>query len=102
MTAIQRWHTEKQSAWLYRVLAQVEKDPARAYQLFQRACDGGNAVGCSWQAWHLQHGAGIARDQDSARPLYQRACDDGAAASSWATLTRRGPWGRWSKLRKGW
>jgi VIT1/CCC1 family predicted Fe2+/Mn2+ transporter len=30
MTAVQRWHTEKQSAWLYRVLAQIEKDPARS------------------------------------------------------------------------
>jgi vacuolar iron transporter family protein len=33
MSALQRWHTEKQSAWLYRVLAQIEKDPARASML---------------------------------------------------------------------
>ncbi len=30
MTAVQRWHTEKQSAWLYRVLAQIEKDHAHS------------------------------------------------------------------------
>ena len=30
MSALDRWHTEKQAAWLYRVLAQIEKDPCRS------------------------------------------------------------------------
>jgi len=30
MSAVERWHHEKQAAWVYRVLAQIEKHPARS------------------------------------------------------------------------
>lgn len=30
MADTERWHHEKQAAWIYRVLAQIEKDPARS------------------------------------------------------------------------
>lgn len=46
MTAVQRWHTEKQSAWLYRVLAQIEKDPARSsmFDALAEAAEGQAAI----------------------------------------------------------
>src|SRR5439155_7979891 len=37
MSVVSRWHEEKQSAWIYRVLAQVEKHPARASMFEQLA-----------------------------------------------------------------
>jgi hypothetical protein len=58
----------------------VEKDEQRAAGLFRRACDGGNARGCSnlGVLYHRGQG-GIVRDDAHAARLFEQSCNAGHA-----------------------
>lgn len=59
--------------------------------LFQRACDAGEAAGCSALARMLESGLGDVVDQPLAVQLYRRACDlDGRACNDLAYSYRYG------------
>ena len=49
------------------------------HELYQRACDGGNAPGCTNLGNMYNNGSGGSQDFVRARSLYQRACDNGNA-----------------------
>ena len=49
----------------------------RARTLYQRACDGGAARGCTNLGVLYERGLGVTRDVAQARTLYQRACGAG-------------------------
>ena len=56
------------------------RDVARAAQLYQRACDGGDLPGCVGLGQvHRAGRGGLARDPARAVVLFQRACDGGLA-----------------------
>ena len=55
----------------------VAKDPNKAAQFYQKACDGGIMVGCTNLGSNYQKGEGVAKDLDKAAQLYQKACDGG-------------------------
>jgi TPR repeat protein len=64
----------------------VPKDPARAVALYEQACDGDDARGCSRLAYAYAHGRGAAVDEARAVALYRRSialftpsCDKGDA-----------------------
>ena len=53
---------------------------AKAVQLFQKACDGGDASGCSDLGVLYANGQGVKQDYFKAVELYQKACDGGHAS----------------------
>jgi TPR repeat protein len=53
----------------------VEKNYARAAELYLRACDGGDSYGCNNLAVLYEHGRGVAKDLVRAAALYRQACD---------------------------
>ena len=55
----------------------VAKDPNKAAQLYQKACDGGEMFGCIYLGHCYQEGNGIVKDPEKAVKLYQKACDGG-------------------------
>ena len=57
----------------------VEVDHDRARGLYERACDGGYALGCSNLGNLYDDGRGVEMDHDRARALYEQACDGGNA-----------------------
>jgi hypothetical protein len=59
--------------------ADAGQDP-KAVALYHRACDAGNASGCSNLGIMYQKGRGVAQDFGQALALYQRACDSGTAS----------------------
>jgi TPR repeat protein len=70
------------------------EDLPRAYVAFERACHGGDPLGCASQAILLHHGKGTPRDAERARPLFERACDAGipfACTGLGQSLLERGP-----------
>ena len=52
----------------------VPRDNARAWPLFIKACDKGNAHGCANAAIHLRAGRGVPRDAARATELFAKAC----------------------------
>jgi hypothetical protein len=48
-----------------------------ARPLFQKACDGGEMMGCTGLGSLYAHGQGVKQSNTEARALYQRACDGG-------------------------
>jgi serine/threonine protein kinase len=52
-------------------------DPAKACDLWQRACDSGLADGCGWLATCYASGTGREHDPARALALYKRACEKG-------------------------
>ena len=54
-------------------------DYQKATQLFQKACDSGNAGGCFGLGLLYQSGQGVNQDYQKAAQLYQKACDSGEA-----------------------
>jgi TPR repeat protein len=54
-------------------------DPAKAIELYQRACDGGFVVGCNNHAILLREGRGVATDDVRAAELFRKACDSNHA-----------------------
>ena len=55
----------------------VAKDPVRASQLFQGACDAKEAVACANIGELYWRGVGVAQDEARAKQLFKRACDLG-------------------------
>jgi len=54
-------------------------DYKKAASLYQKACNGGNAVGCSNLGNMYHDGEGVRQDYKKAASLYQKACDGGDA-----------------------
>ena len=54
-------------------------DYQKAAQLYQKACDSGEAGGCFGLGLLYQSGQGVRQDYQKAAQLYQKACDSGAA-----------------------
>ena len=54
-------------------------DYQKAAQLYQKACDGGGAKGCSNLGVLYADGQGVRQDYQKATQLYQKACDGGDA-----------------------
>ena len=52
------------------------KDPARAFEMYSRGCDGQQPRACLSKATMLLHGEGVATDVESAITLLARLCDD--------------------------
>ena len=55
----------------------VAKDPNKAAQFYQKACDGGEMQGCSSLAITYEEGRGVTKDLSKAAQLYEKACDGG-------------------------
>ncbi|WP_459820217.1 tetratricopeptide repeat protein [Campylobacter concisus] len=54
-------------------------DYQKAAQLFQKACDSGEALGCSILGILYKDGQGVKQDYQKAAQLYQKVCDSGEA-----------------------
>ena len=59
----------------------VAADPARAFQLYEQACDFKYAGGCYNAAVLLEAGKGVAADPVRARELYAQVCQMGSTTS---------------------
>jgi TPR repeat protein len=59
----------------------VAADPARAFRLYEQACDLSYAGGCYNAAILLETAKGVGRDLDRARRLYRKVCDMGSKTS---------------------
>jgi hypothetical protein len=55
----------------------VVKDPYRARDLYDKACDGGDALACLSLGALYEAGDGVLQDSYRARQLFRRACDGG-------------------------
>ena len=55
------------------------QDKARARALYDQACKGGYARGCTNLGFMFETGAGGAQDKVQARALYDQACKGGDA-----------------------
>ena len=60
--------------------AYYKGDYQKAAQLYQKACDGGDAMGCTKLGYLYADGKGVRQDYQKAAQLYQKACDSGEAA----------------------
>ncbi len=58
-------------------LAYDSGDYIKAQNFFTKACDSGNALGCSEVATMYYNGEGIDRDYSKAKKFYGKACDNG-------------------------
>ena len=55
------------------------KDAAKAAQLFEKACTGGDTPSCVNRGRMLADGSGVAKDEAKASELFDKACADGVA-----------------------
>jgi TPR repeat protein len=72
---------------------EIARDPVRAIQLYRKACDAGDPIGCSYLGRaHADGVGGLARDPAKAAQLYASACDagSGSACSLLAEAYRNG------------
>ena len=53
----------------------IERDHARAAELFDRVCTSGDPYGCWYLGGAYQRGQGVAADDDRAAALFRKACD---------------------------
>jgi TPR repeat protein len=58
----------------------VERNPARAAQWYEKACDLGSGDGCLYYGRMLRIGDGIQRDDAKGREILLRACTLGTGA----------------------
>ncbi len=65
---------------LYSVGKVVEQDIVKSIDLYTRACDGGDAWGCSGLGVLFKEGIGVLRDFKAA-DFYTKECDAGALMS---------------------
>ena len=54
-------------------------DYQKAAQLWQKACDEGNALGCNNLGFLYENSQGVRQDYQKAAQFYQKACDGGNA-----------------------
>jgi TPR repeat protein len=66
---------------MYYAAQGVERDLARAVSLHERACEGGELVGCESLGVMYENGAGVLLDYPRAANLYQEACGGGLPSS---------------------
>ncbi|MEZ4339778.1 MAG: tetratricopeptide repeat protein [Sandaracinaceae bacterium] len=57
----------------------IPRHPGRAHDLFQRACQRGDLLGCNNLGSLLETGQGVRRDVHGAVRHYQTACEGGEA-----------------------
>jgi TPR repeat protein len=70
--------SECEGAACAQMARQIEKtDPPRSFELYTRACDGGDMGACLDPGNQYADGRGTARDDQKAAALYQKACDGG-------------------------
>jgi len=50
-------------------------DYQKAAELYQKACDGGEAFGCVFFGLSYENGQGVKQDYQKAAELYKKACD---------------------------
>jgi hypothetical protein len=55
----------------------VDKDLAKAVELYDKACTGGWAIGCGSLAGLYMEGRGVKKDPDKAQKLLTQSCDQG-------------------------
>jgi TPR repeat protein len=55
----------------------LEKDQARAMELFHQACNCRSAAGCNDLAFGVERGEGVAKDEKLATSLYLKSCELG-------------------------
>lgn len=60
--------------------AYSQGDYQKAAKLWQKACDGGEALGCASLGALYAIGQGVRQDHQKAAQLYQKACDGGEAS----------------------
>ncbi|MCI7582086.1 tetratricopeptide repeat protein, partial [Campylobacter sp.] len=49
----------------------------KAVELYKKACDGGNMLGCSNLGTMYAKGSGVEKDFSKAKQLFKKACDGG-------------------------
>jgi TPR repeat protein len=67
----------------------VARSPMRSLDLWGRACDGGDYVGCVELGRLYATGRGVRTDRDRALALYKKACDAGTSIGCDALKTLR-------------
>src|SRR4051812_12546213 len=70
------------TAWMVLMLGSLAckrplDDPTQTAALYQKACDGGQMLGCNNLGVFYEHGTGVGQDAAKAAALYQKACDGG-------------------------
>lgn len=63
--------------WMYERGRGVPRAPSQAVSLYQRACEGGDMLGCENLGVMYQNGGGVPQDEVRARALFQQACAGG-------------------------
>lgn len=58
-----------------------KKDANQARGLYERACNGGTASGCTDLGRMYEKGAGVPKDPGRAAQFYQRGCSGGDTAA---------------------
>jgi TPR repeat protein len=53
------------------------RDENRAADLYKRACEEGNALGCNFLGLRYERGQGVVKDFSRAADLFKQACDTG-------------------------
>lgn len=56
-----------------------QKDYLNAFKSYEKACDDGNALGCSSLGFMYSYGQGVNQDYFKAAELYKKGCDGGDA-----------------------
>ena len=56
-----------------------DEDHKKGHALFEKACTGGDFMGCSNLGSHYLQGQGVPQDLERARELYEKACNGGDA-----------------------
>jgi len=60
---------------MYNLGQGVKQDYFKAVELFQKACDGGDAAGCYNLGIMYMNGQGVKQDYAKAKELFGKACD---------------------------
>ena len=57
----------------------LSQDHRKAFELYTKACNGGNVEGCFSVGQYLSEGIGVRQDKIRAAAFYTKACDGGSA-----------------------
>jgi TPR repeat protein len=76
------------AGYMYAVGIHTRRQPERAVQLFEQACNAGYPAACTYLASSYEHGVGVTADRARAQRLYESACNsgDGRACIGLGTL----------------
>jgi len=72
--------------------ADEKGDYQKAAELFQKACDGGEALGCLFSGLAYEDGQGVKQDFPTAKQYFGKACDLGLqlGCNSYRILNKKG------------